>query len=209
MFRPRDEWSCITHLIGAVLAAAATVYLMISNYGQSTGRVISMLVFGLSMIALYSCSALYHYSTGTADHIEKLRKLDHSMIFMLISGTYTPIMYVCLPHRVGTVFLTVLWILAGAGVIMKIFWLYAPRWLYTVIYLIMGWSILFDFKAFISLPTDFIIVLLAGGVSYTIGAVMYAMKKPNPTEKFGFHEIFHVFIIAGTAFHFYGIAFLI
>jgi len=209
MFEPRDEWSCKTHLAGAVLGALATVSLIVVNIHESTGRLIAMTVFGISIIALYSCSAIYHYSKGTPSHIEKLRKLDHSMIFVLISGTYTPIMYICLPEKTGIIFLTVLWIFAAAGVVMKILWLYAPRWLYTLIYLVMGWSIIFDFHAFISLPNKFIAILLAGGIAYTIGAVMYAMKKPNPSEKFGFHEIFHVFIIIGTTLHFIGIAFMI
>ncbi|MGI6722619.1 MAG: PAQR family membrane homeostasis protein TrhA [Anaerovoracaceae bacterium] len=208
MFRPRDKWSCITHLAGALMAAAGTIGLIFINLDQPPSRMIAMLAFGFSMIALYSCSAAYHYSRGTAKHIEHLRNLDHSMIFVLIAGTYTPIMCDALPAQIGRVFLTVLWILAGAGVIMKIFWLYAPRWLYTIIYLIMGWSILIDFRDFIMLPGAFIAALLLGGAAYTAGAVIYARKRPNPTREFGFHEIFHVLVIAGTACHYYGIVFL-
>ncbi|MGI6736497.1 MAG: PAQR family membrane homeostasis protein TrhA [Anaerovoracaceae bacterium] len=208
-FAPRDKWSCLTHLFGTVLAAIGTVFLLCRNADAAPGRFLAMLVYGLSLIALYAGSARYHYSRGSAEHIETLRRIDHSMIFMLIAGTYTPTLYVCLPPLTARIFLTVLWLLAAAGVVMKIFWLYAPRWLYTLVYLIMGWSLVFDWPAFISLPLNFIISLLAGGAAYTIGAVIYARKKPNPSGQFGFHEIFHVFILIGSACHYCGIAFLI
>lgn len=209
VFHPRDKWSCLTHLMGAVLAVIGTVLLLWWNRDTAIGRQRAMLVFGLSMVALYSCSALYHYSNGSSKTIERLRRLDHSMIFLLISGTYTPVLYVALPPAFGRIFLMVLWILAGAGVIMKIFWLYAPRWLYTLIYLVMGWSLVFDFPAFIRLPHSLIAMLLAGGLAYTAGAVIYVCKKPNLSKEFGFHELFHVFIMIGTAIHFYAIAFIL
>ncbi len=209
---PRDKWSFITHFAGAILAVAATLYLIITNFTTSIdglGRLISVTLYGLSMIALYSCSSIYHYCKGPAEKIKKLRKLDHAMIYVLIAGTYTPVLYNGLEHPKSTIFLIGIWSFMVIGVAVKMFWLNAPRWLYTSVYVIMGWAIVLDPIALISLPFDFLMLLLAGGISYTVGAVFYIIKKPNFSAAFGFHEIFHCFIVLGTALQFIGVAFFL
>lgn len=205
--KARDEWSFQTHFIGIFLAAAGTIYMTVTQVGEGAGRWLSFFVFGLSMIALYTCSSVYHYSKGSKEHIKKLRKLDHAMIFVLIAGTYTPILYNGVAAPKSYIFLSVMWALAVVGIILKIFRMKAPRWLYTLIYIVMGWAIAFDYNALIALPQTFLQYLIAGGIAYTVGAVFYIIKKPNFSKKFGFHELFHVFILLGTVCHFIGIVF--
>ena len=205
---PREKWSFITHFASAILATFATLFLFFSNIEhihQDTGRLITMTLFGLSMIVLYSCSSIYHFSNGSAKVQLHLRKLDHAMIYALIAGSYTPVLYNGFEAPKSTFFLIGIWAFMLVGVIVKLFWLNAPRWLSTAVYVIMGWSIIIDPKALFSLPSDFLILLLAGGISYTIGAILYVLKKPNFCEAFGFHEIFHCFITLGSAFHFVGL----
>ncbi len=205
--KARDEWSFQTHLIGMILASLGTIYMAVTQVGGGAGRWITLFVFGLSMIALYTCSSVYHYSKGSKEHIKRLRKLDHAMIFVLIAGTYTPILYNGVSAPKNYIFLGVIWGLAVAGIVLKMFRMKALRWLYTLIYIVMGWSIVFDFNALVSLPGTFLTYLIAGGISYTVGAVFYILKKPNFSKKFGFHELFHVFIMVGTICHFIGIVF--
>ncbi|HUM56046.1 MAG TPA: hemolysin III family protein [Bacillota bacterium] len=202
---PRDKWSFLTHFFGALLASVGTVYLIISK----TERVLPFLIFGISMVALYSCSALYHYIKGPEELILKLRKLDHSMIFVLIAGTYTPILVNIIPKPTSTVFLMIIWGVTAAGIIMKQVWLNAPRWLYTFLYVLMGWALVAKIPFIYSVSEGCAVWLIIGGVLYTAGALMYAMKKPNLIKNFGFHEIFHVFIILGTLCHFTAIAFYV
>ncbi len=209
---PREKWSFITHFAGVIFGVCATVYLFATNFtleADGIGRLITMTLFGLSMIALYLCSSIYHYCPGPPEKIKKLRKLDHAMIYVLIAGTYTPALYNGLEHPRSTIFLIGIWTFMVIGVVVKVFWLNAPRWLYTSVYVIMGWAIVFDPSAFSILPFDFIMLLLAGGISYTIGAVFYIIKKPNFCSDFGFHEIFHCFILLGTILHFIAIAFFL
>lgn len=208
---PRDEWSFKTHALGFILSIIATIALIIHERLQSAslGSLITIGVFGASMIALYLCSSIYHYSTGGAEVIAGLRKLDHSMIYVLIAGTYTPIVYAIMDWPKSMIWLICTWCIAFVGIIIKMFWMDAPRWLYTSLYILMGWAIVFDFKAVLAMPTAVKFWLLIGGIFYTIGAVVYIIKKPNPSPKFGFHEIFHVFIILGTAGHFIAVMLLI
>ncbi len=202
---PRDKWSFRTHFFGALLAAAGTVYLIISH----TGRTIPFLIFGLSMIALYSCSALYHYMPGPEQRIARLRKLDHSMIFVLIAGTYTPILAFIIPAPGSTVIMAAIWAITAAGIIMKMIWMNAPRWLYTLFYVLMGWGIAAELPYIYGISPGCAVWMVIGGILYTIGAVMYAVKKPNILSGFGFHEIFHVFIILGSVGHYIAIAFYV
>ncbi|MEG0391819.1 MAG: hemolysin III family protein [Anaerovoracaceae bacterium] len=206
---PRDEWSFKTHFLGIILSIIATGYLVFSQRAEDPGRLITFGIFGISMIALYTCSSIYHYSKGSVEKIKRLRKLDHAMIYVLIAGTYTPILFNCLPSPKNIIFLSVIWALALAGIIMKVCWMGAPRWLSTVIYVVMGWAIVFDVRALMGLPKAFLWLLVGGGLAYTIGAVFYIFKKPNLFPGFGFHELFHVFILLGTALHFVGIGFYI
>lgn len=135
----------------------------------------------------------------------RIRKLDHSIIFVLIAGSYTPILAKTLTGTHEVIFISVMWTLALLGCIMKVLWLNAPRRLYTSLYILMGWAIVFSPKALFSMNTVSLWLLVAGGLSYTVGGVIYAIKKPNITEEFGFHEIFHCFILLETILQFFSI----
>jgi len=199
---PRDKWSFRTHLAGAFLGVFITISLVLTHQDHF----FPYLVFGLSVIALYSCSALYHYVQGPPELVKKLRKLDHTMIFVLIAGTYTPILVLSFPPAKAMIYMIVMWGVTVLGGIMKMVWLHAPRWLYTLLYVAMGWAAVGEIPFFYHTSPPLAIWIVAGGLSYTLGAVFYAFKKPNPSEEFGFHEIFHVLIIGGTVCHWVAIA---
>lgn len=224
---PRDKWSFWTHFAGIVFGVAITIYFVFSRMMPAIGSIAgatgavesaagtgilqaaSFVIFGLSTIALYTGSSVYHYYNGPADILVRLRKMDHSMIYVMIAGSYTPVLANCLPMPKGAIFLAVMWAVAFAGIIIKVFWLDAPRWLYTSMYILMGWAIMVDPHALTLMAPQCLALIAAGGVAYTIGAVIYILKKPDITEEFGFHEIFHCFILLGTALQFVGIAFYI
>lgn len=202
---PRDLISCISHLLGAILAVPATFLLVFKTTSEavvSPLRVFSTLLFGVSMVALYSASALYHYVRQDAPYLLTLRKLDHAMIYVLIAGTYTPILLNLFGRPQGVILFGLIWAIALAGVLFKVFWFRAPRWLSTAFYLAMGWFILVDVKSLGAMQAGGIVWLALGGVFYTIGGVIYAIKKPNLSKKFGFHELFHVFVLLGSLCHF-------
>ena len=172
--------------------------------GSNQQTIIGITVFGLSSISLYSASCIYHYYNASEDNKIKLilRKLDHSMIYVLIAGTYTPIClsYLEFPHSLY--FLIAIWLIAIIGIIIKLFWMRAPRFVSTIFYLLMGWALIFDLPAFSDVPLGCFGLIAAGGISYSIGAVIYILKKPNWFKNFGFHELFHIFVMVGSAFHF-------
>lgn len=124
------------------------------------------------------------------------------MIYVLIAGTYTPLLFTLLPRPNNLVFTAAMWAVAAAGILMKMFWLGAPRWLSTTLYILMGWAIAVDLPAVGALPLPGIVLLVVGGLAYTVGGVIYMVKRPNLSERFGFHEIFHLFVIAGSVCHY-------
>lgn len=198
-------WSAITHGIGAGLAVLGTLMLLVR--AASMGRWLHVLLFavyGLSMICLYTASTLYHCLNVSLPGRLALRKYDHCSIYLLIAGSYTPICLTALLHRGGIPLVGAIWALAAAGVILTLFWLSIPRWLASLIYIAMGWLALFAIGPIRdSLPAAGFFWLLAGGVLYTIGGVLYAIKWPGRNNpRFGCHEIFHVFILLGSAAHF-------
>lgn len=199
---PRDLWSFRTHFAGAFLALLATIYLIAVQSNWSFG------VFGLSMIALYSCSSIFHYVSGPHRLTERLRKLDHAMIYVLIAGTYTPVLANCMDESKGKLYLLIIWAVALLGIIAKLCWMNTPRWFSTSLYLIMGWAIVFQLGS-LAACGEFKGFMLTGGILYSVGAVIYMIKRPNIFRQFGFHELFHVFIILGSAAHFMAIAFYI
>jgi hemolysin III len=162
------------------------------------------IIFGVSMILLYSASTIYHWYKGDSKSILRLRKLDHAMIFVLIAGTYTPVCLTALRGTLGTVVLVLVWSLALVGTVSKVIFINMPRWLSAGMYLFLGWiSIFFIVPLFNALPTGGFVWLVVGGVLYTIGSLFYASKSEKiKIAGFGFHEIFHLFILAGTTAHY-------
>ncbi len=203
----RDPLSSYTHFLGACLAVLATFFLIIKCFivPMSNGITLaSAIIFGLSMIALYSTSSIYHFVKVPADILVRIRKLDHAMIYVLIAGTYTPIVVGFMELHRALMFLGAIWGVALLGIIIKVCWLNAPRWLYTSLYLLMGWAIVFDLDFLKQIPIGAVTLIAIGGIMYSIGAGFYIAKKPD-SKFFGFHEIFHVFVILGTAFQFIAI----
>lgn len=206
--------SAFTHLAGAILSIIGFFALIIKSFNIGRFEVeISAIVFGLSMILLYSMSATYHMIDPSYVKVKRvLRKLDHIMIFVLIAGTYTPICLINLKGMlIGNVLLIVVWSIALVGLFIKLFWINAPRWIATSLYILMGWTVIFVIKPVAAtLNSSAILWLFCGGAAYTIGGVIYGLKKPNLTFKnFGFHELFHIFILLGTLCHFVMVYFYI
>ena len=170
---------------------------------------VSAVIFGVSLIALYSASSIYHYFSGNDKVKTILRKLDHSMIYVLIVGTYTPVVISCMEAPHSYLFLGILWTIAIAGIIVKVLWLNAPRAIATSIYLILGWAVVFDFQSFQGVPMNCLSLIAAGGIAYSIGAFIYIFKKPNISIQFGFHELFHIFVMIGSLLHYFAIILLI
>ena len=210
-----DPVSCGTHTIGALAAFAGGVFFLIRGVrtGAPALALACAMCFCLSMLALYTASAVYHYYPGTAESggvKRRLRKMDHSMIYVLIAGSYTPFSVVLLPQPKGTRFCLLLWGVAAVGILVKIFWINAPRMLSTAIYLVMGWAAVFvakDFAACLGQPCLTLVAL--GGVCYSVGAVFYAIKKPNISAEWTFHEIFHLLILAGSLLHYLAVYFYV
>ena len=197
----KEPVNSLTHMTFAVLAIPATIYLLCIAAAPLDR--FAYCIYGISMLLLYTASAIYHALKVSPKHEKRLRKLDHSMIFVLIAGTYTPVCLIPLRGPWGYSLLAVIWALAIAGVLMKLFWINAPRWLSTGIYLIMGWLCIIAFYPMIRTMTPKAILwLVAGGVFYTIGAVIYGRKKALLDWQLGFHEVFHIFIMIGTFCHF-------
>jgi len=168
-----------------------------------------VVLFGLSLVALYSASSIYHYALGAAAKVRRLRKLDHAMIYVLIAGSYTPLCVKFMAPAKLPVFLGAMWAMAAAGILLKLLWLDAPRWLGTLLYLALGWAIVVDLPAFAAMPAACLGLVAAGGVCYSLGAVLYMLKWPNLSERWGFHELFHLFILAGSACHFAAVFFFV
>ena len=179
---------------------------------NSSVAVSAAMCFCLSLIALYSASAVYHFCPGdiTTGGIKRfLRKMDHSMIYVLIAGSYTPFCLVLLPQPRGRHFCMILWAVAIAGILMKLLWINAPRVLSTMIYLVMGWAVVFVAKDFLTVGWPCLSLVAAGGACYSVGAVFYAIKRPNLSAEWTFHELFHLLILAGSLFHYLAVYFFV
>lgn len=201
----KEPINSLTHLGGAILSGFALIYMLYrSILNGSPYQIAAAITFGISLILLYSASTVYHWVFSSEKLYTILRKIDHSMIYLLIAGTYTPICLVTLRGKLGWILFSLIWTLAITGIIMKIFWLNAPRWLYTAFYVILGWlAIFFIGPIYKALPTNGFIWLFSGGILYTFGAVIYATKLPIfKLKRLGFHETFHLFILLGSLSHF-------
>lgn len=206
MKKIKDPVSGISHLIGAVLSVIGLVFLIVysAKYGEGAWDVVSFTIFGVGLILLYTFSTLYHMLNIAERGTRVFRKFDHMMIYVLIAASYTPICLGPIRGPWGFSILGVVWGLAILGIILTAVWLQAPRWLTTSIYIAMGWLVivmayplLTTFKELNALYS--LIWLLIGGIFYTIGGVIYGLKKaPFTTKHFGFHEIFHIFVLFGS-----------
>ncbi|MBE6113563.1 MAG: hemolysin III family protein [Erysipelotrichaceae bacterium] len=202
--KARDPMSYLTHFLGFVLSCIGLILLIMRGIVWKAELVytLSACLFCFSAMLLYFASSLYHYYNGSSQGIKRLRKLDHAMIYVLIAGSYTPMCILCMPPARALIFLLIVWSVAILGIIFKVIFINAPRWLGTAIYLIMGWMVVFDWNSFASLPLGCLVLVALGGVSYSVGAIIYGLKKPNISKTWTFHEIFHVFIMVGTLLHY-------
>lgn len=203
----REPGSAITHLIGMVLAIIASTPLLLKaafSYGRIA--VIAMAIFMTSMILLYAASTLYHSVNVSGKRLKFFRKIDHMMIFVLIAGSYTPVCLLVLEPSSGKNLLIAVWAIAAAGILIKMCWITCPKWFSSILYIAMGWACVSVFGELLALlSTPAFAWLLAGGILYTIGGVIYALKLPvfNSIHKnFGSHEIFHLFVMGGSICHF-------
>ena len=186
-----------------VLSITGLVTLLVESRGDPW-RVVGFSIYGASLILLYSASTIYHWQALPPRGEDILKRLDHVAIFVLIAGTYTPVCLVTLRGGWGWSVLGLVWGLALLGLVLKLFFHHLPRWSSTALYVGMGWMAVVAVVPLVrSLPVSGMIWLVTGGVLYTLGAVIYAVQWPNPVaEVFGFHEVFHVFVLAGSITHF-------
>ena len=203
----KDPGSAITHGIALILAVAGALPLILKAAGaHGYLPVIAMSIFMLSMILLYMASTIYHTFDVSQKVNRRLKKFDHMMISVLIAGSYTPICLLVLNGTTGTVLCILVWAAALAGILIKAFWINCPKWVSSVLYIGMGWMCVMAFKPlFDELSRPAFGWLLAGGIIYTIGGVIYSLKLPAFNarhKKFGTHEIFHLFVMGGSICHF-------
>ena len=210
----KDPGSSLTHFIALLMALAATAPLLVKTAARNnSASVYCMLVFMLSMILLYAASTTYHtFDIGLkANRI--LQKIDHSAISLLIAGTYTPPCLLVLKQPAGRNLCILVWSIAIAGILIKMLWITCPKWFSSILYIGMGWACVTAFPSLLTdLPRSAFYWFLAGGILYTIGGVIYALKLPvfNSRHRyFGTHEIFHLFVMGGSICHYIAIYFYI
>ena len=201
--RPCDPFSCYSHLLGVLLSIGGVVALVILAQGDPW-RVLGFSIYGASLILLYSASTVYHWAARSSRRKDLLKRLDHAAIFVLIAGTYTPVCLIMLRGKWGWGVGGVVWGLAALGVAMKLSFPHLSRWMTTALYLGMGWIAVVAVAPLVrSLSLGGLMWLVAGGVAYSVGAIIYATQRPDPfPARFGFHEIFHLFVLGGSAAHF-------
>ncbi|HEX2908942.1 MAG TPA: hemolysin III family protein [Phototrophicaceae bacterium] len=201
----REPVNGFTHLAGALLSALGLIWLIAATWGE-TAKLLSVLVYGLCMMALYLASATFHLATGSERRLKWLLRFDHAAIYLLIAGTYTPFCYNMLEGAWRWGMLALVWGCAMAGIVYKLLRLQAgSRWS-LIFYVLMGWlGLLVLPQALARLPVGAILLILAGGAAYSIGAVFFGLQKPNFHRYFGHHELWHVCVLAGSAFHFIAI----
>ena len=203
----REPGSALTHLVAALLAAGASLPLLIKA-GTEGGAfcVFAMFIFALSTILLFAASTTYHTVNLAPKFIKIFRKVDHMMIFVMIAGSYTPVCLLILPKKIGLTMLIAVWSIAIGGMILKACWITCPKWFSSILYIAMGWICLGSIRPLwelLSRPA--FLWLLAGGLIYTVGGIIYALKLGNFNSKHAFfssHVIFHIFIMAGSLCHF-------
>ena len=201
-FKIKDPGSAITHFIGMLMALFAAAPLLLKASADDRLHLAALSIFIISMILLYAASTIYHTLDISPNVNRILKKIDHMMIFILIAGTYTPICLIVLGDQTGWGLLALVWGIAIAGIVIKACWIYCPKWFSSVLYIAMGWIIILCVKPLLDvLPTPGFILLVAGGVVYTVGAVLYALGK----KRRYIHSLWHFVVLGGTVLHFLSI----
>ncbi|MGH7298026.1 MAG: PAQR family membrane homeostasis protein TrhA [Polyangiaceae bacterium] len=209
-WRAREPVSGYSHLTGLAFAFVGASVLLARAW-HARASLATALVYVVGLVGLYAASSAYHLVPSGEALRRRLRKLDHAAIFLMIAGTCTPVFWRAFDGGTRTAMLCGIWSVAAAGIVFRLVWLSAPRLLYTVMYLGMGWMFLVEAPSgFRALPGTVLALVLAGGVTYTAGAVVYALKRPDPFPPvFGFHEIWHLLVLGGSALHYAAIAALV
>ncbi|MET0667229.1 MAG: hemolysin III family protein [Methyloceanibacter sp.] len=203
--RERVADGCI-HIVGVTASIVALAALLfIGAKAEATLWVVALVIYGLALVAMFSCSAGYHLISRPMPK-EIFRRLDHASIFLLIAGTYTPLAVCALVWPKSVILLSIIWAGAGLGILFRVFFIHAPRWLYVPLYVALGFGAFVFIADFYAADAAMMTLILVGGLLYTIGAVIYGMKRPNPFPgRFGFHEIFHTCTLLAFLCHWVGI----
>ena len=203
----REPVNGLTHLIGAILSLIGLIAMLLKlSFDNGTAlQYIAIIAFGIGSILLYSASAIYHSVISSSKKVlMRLKRLDHSMIFLLIAGSYAPYCLIALNNKSGYILFSAVAIASLVGIIFKLAWVTCPRWLSSTIYISIGWFAIFAvYPISKAMPAIGVFLLVLGGIVYTVGGIIYALKKDKfKIGLFGTHEIFHVFIMLGTLCHF-------
>lgn len=196
----KPTWRGWIHTGTFPLAIAAGIVLIVLADGPAAKW--SSAVFMTTSLLLFGISALYHRFNWSPKTKVMLKRFDHANIFLLIAGTYTPLAVLALPPSKGVLLLVMVWIGATLGILFRVFWVHAPRWLYVALYILLGWAAMMYIVDLFEANVAMMILVVVGGLAYTAGAVIYGMKKPNPIPGvFGFHEIFHTLTVVAFMCH--------
>ncbi len=209
----KDPISGLTHLAGTVMGIAGLVYLLNVSHLKEADSVVTLAVavYGISLVLLYASSSTYHLLHVRDSVRAKLRLVDHSMVSVFIAGSYTPYCLIALKGRVGTAVLVAIWTLAVGSLVKSFLWINSPRWITAGIFVVMGWLVvLAAVPLYNSVSLEIFLLIVSGGVAYTVGAAIYAKKWPDPwPPNFGFHEIWHLFVMLGSALHYASVLLLV
>ncbi len=207
LFPIREPFNAFTHLFGAIVALVGTIILLFDASIDPISYRVAFIIYGITVFLMFGSSAIYHSVQVSFHKEEFFRMIDHMMIYLVIAGSYTPICAIALEGEWRMGMLLGIWIFAVAGILKKVFWLNAPRWFSTGLYLLMGWLAVIIFPQIWNVvPKGFSFWIIIGGLFYTVGAVIYALQKPNPAPSwFGYHGIWHLFVMGGAFSHFWAI----
>lgn len=209
----REPFNALSHLVGAILSVIGlfAMVLKVAMNGGSGLQLGAVMMFGLCLILLYSASTAYHMAVAKDRVIALLRKFDHAMIFALIAGSYAPFCLIALNGKIGWTVFSIVTVVAVSGILFKMIWFRCPRWLSTALYIGLGWIIVMAIVPLSSnLGASGLFLLIFGGLLYTIGGVIYGLKpKFLEFKHLGFHEFFHLFIIAGSLCHFFSVYYFV
>ena len=201
--KAREAFNTWSHAFGAIASLYFCYLFLTTAIDQSAPGLLALMVYGFSSFALFCSSAFYHGLKGSKEQIKRLRMIDHMMIYVVIAGGYTPVAALVLPDETGSFVLYSVWLIAGFGVLKKRVWMNAPSWFSTLLYVLMGWFSLLIFPIIWreTIPL-FSYGIISGGLFYTVGALVYVLKKPNIwPNTIGFHGLWHIFVLAGALTH--------